>query len=273
MATRRTSSFVTEEGSPPAAPFMRSSIAENPGHRSSSTTTTKSSVLRNYSPTAKSVIGTQPHRRKKSARRISSDEFSFEDFEKSAIEEADRAALRRQVTHDKPKSFNTQSDDSASTWDSVSKDEIISSRHQSRDFSGAGTAGLRFGQTEKTSSSPEEVATPVDRTKHISSDDYFGRNMITTDEQKEEVRRLHDEYDSATAISSDSYFGRPLSPEPAEMSQEYILSKAKDVAQSIASKAPDSVSNLLDSASNFDVQSVSSYLGRTAGTIWPGSGR
>ncbi|KAK7204951.1 hypothetical protein BZA70DRAFT_278734 [Myxozyma melibiosi] len=305
MATRRllsTASSTPDNGSSPvSSPVSRST---RPSSSTTTTTTTSSSsqpksVIQHSSTAPKSIISSSTRRKKSvSAKRISTDDLSFEDIEKNAIAEADAALIRQlhnpynsnvegaaQLGALKSSGYSTPGYESP-PWVSFSEDESSETPVRAIPRSAprkAGAPSLRFGQTasslgnQSASSSSESSTAPkkAEKTTHISSDDYFGRNQPRDYERRKDLNRLHEQFDSATAISSDSYFGRP-SPDSEMADQpaaEYALAKAKDLAMDIAYRAPDAINSLIGSAPSLDVQGVKGYIGKTAGSLWPGQGR
>ncbi|KAK9390588.1 hypothetical protein V1515DRAFT_590857 [Lipomyces mesembrius] len=192
--------------------------------------------------------------KKLGVKKLSTDMPSFEEFEKSAIEEA------KQTT--KPlESRNTIDTDwlPFSTGNRVAKTDNFYTWNTESDrpsrstvVSGAAAAPrLGFGQTSSTpshlsiesgrSSTDSSASARFEHQRCISSDEYFGRNVLDSDEERRLVRRL-DDFDNAAAISSDEYFGRPEDPTSHE-SNDYV-ERAKDIALRLATNADDEIENV-----------------------------
>ncbi|KAK9330488.1 hypothetical protein V1520DRAFT_123606 [Lipomyces starkeyi] len=214
----------------------------------------------------KSQGGRRPAK-KLGVKKLSTDMPSFEEFEKSAIEEAQQTTkpLGNKNTIDTDwLPFSTGNlvtkTDNFYTWNTESDRP---SRSSSTVVGGAASAPrLGFGQTGFTpsqlssesgrSSTDSSISTRFEHQRCISSDEYFGRNALDPDQERQLVRRL-DDFDNAAAISSDDYFGRP---EEATSHDKYdYVERAKDIALRLATNADDEIEN------------VKAYIGRGASKI------
>ncbi|KAK9450686.1 uncharacterized protein V1518DRAFT_411440 [Limtongia smithiae] len=215
---------------------------------------------------------------------------SFEEIERMAVEE-DQVRRQRQEAAAALRSVKSASLDKdwrgrTSMWSSVAE-EVNSSAvwDEGYDDHYTMTLGsrspesvakpaapqLRFGQigqasrAESPGSMRSESPSRSETVTSISSDSYFGRNVPTADEERQEIKRLHD-FDNATGISSDDYFGR-TPPEPSTFetgnAQDYI-NHAKDTAYKIALSADSQLMN------------AAGYIGKRAGemssSFWRGAG-
>ncbi|KAK9324824.1 hypothetical protein V1517DRAFT_30589 [Lipomyces orientalis] len=205
--------------------------------------------------------------KKLGAKKLSTDMPSFEELEKSAIEEATQTMhpAGRQNAIDTDWMTFASEDKEAKTDDLYTWGPQINMTSR-RSSTGVGTAAgaprLSFGQAIATpsqmssesgrSSTDSSTSSRFDHQKCISSDEYFGRNLLDPDQERQLARRL-DDFDNAPAISSDEYFGRPEVPPSCE-GNDYI-ERAKDIALRLANNADDEIEN------------VKRYLGRGASKI------
>ncbi|KAK9434142.1 hypothetical protein V1505DRAFT_361449 [Lipomyces doorenjongii] len=220
----------------------------------------------------KSQGGRRPAK-KLGVKKLSTDMPSFEEFEKSAIEEAKQTTepLGTKNTIDtdwlpfSSTGNRVAQTDNFYTWNTESDRP---SRSSSTVIGGGGAGGaaavprLGFGQTSSTpsqlssesgrSSTDSSTSARFEHQRCISSDEYFGRNALDPDQERQLVRRL-DDFDNAAAISSDEYFGRP--EEPASHESNDYVERAKDIALRLATNADDEIEN------------VKAYIGRGASKI------
>ncbi|KAK9375649.1 uncharacterized protein V1513DRAFT_441522 [Lipomyces chichibuensis] len=205
--------------------------------------------------------------KKLGVKKLSTDMPSFEEFEKSAIEEA------KQTTKSSGNENTIDTDwlpfstgnrvaktDNFYTWRTESDRPSRSSPTAVR--GAAATPRLGFGQTGSTpsqlssdsgrSSTDSSTSTRFEHQRCISSDEYFGRNALDPEQERQLVRRL-DDFDNAAAISSDDYFGR-REDSTSHDSNDYV-ERAKDIALRLATNADD------------EIEHVKAYIGRGASKI------
>ncbi|KAJ8102955.1 hypothetical protein POJ06DRAFT_246161 [Lipomyces tetrasporus] len=205
--------------------------------------------------------------KKLGAKKLSTDMPSFEELEKSAMEEATQImppAGRQNVIDTDWMTFASEEKEATTgdlyTWaPQINRTNRTSSTETG---TAAGAPRLSFGQTIATpsqmssesgrSSTDSNTSTRFEHQKCISSDEYFGRNLLDPDQERQLARRL-DDFDNAPAISSDEYFGRSEVP-PSSEGNDYV-ERAKDIALRLANNADDEIEN------------VKGYIGRGASKI------
>ncbi|KAK9367197.1 hypothetical protein V1509DRAFT_627261 [Lipomyces kononenkoae] len=229
------------------------------------------SIQRNASSRESKILSQKPqggHRpaKKLGVKKLSTGMPSFEEFEKSAIQEAMQTGTPLQGksaidTDWLPFGTDSGASNSSYTWEPV-LDRSSRSGSTIVDRDAAEAPRLGFGQTHSTpsqlstdsgrSSTDSSTSMRFDNQRSISSDEYFGRNTLDPDQERECKRRL-DDFDNAPAISSDDYFGRSEDSKSYE-SNDYV-ERAKDIALRLAANADDEIEN------------VKTYIGQSANKI------
>ncbi|KAK9455482.1 hypothetical protein V1511DRAFT_497860 [Dipodascopsis uninucleata] len=254
MATRRSKSFGSREqqNSPHLdneLPAVEYHISNERNERTSDHyTTPRSSARDSYSILRKKPIQTKK-KRSSSIQRIDSSEFSFEDFERDAILEAEKRKSSG-ITESKDKSQSDHSlnpilrnttdyesskglDDPRSHF-SVKNKRIDGTEHPRLSFGQTRTSTESKSRHKNRSESIDSNRLQFDNAKSISSDQYFARKEYDPILDEVSQNRLHD-FDDATGITSDEYFGRPQNAE-SPTSSDYI-DRAKEIAYSLAVQA------------------------------------
>ncbi|KAK7204952.1 hypothetical protein BZA70DRAFT_289603 [Myxozyma melibiosi] len=231
-----------------------------------------SSALRSKNASATRRPGASVLTKKKVvAKKITTEAIDFDEAEKNAKEEAERAAtLGYNVEEERAMSTKAESPKSerAPSYSSVS-----SKADSSTDRLGLGMARLGFGMTasaasaaaadssassaKKSSTASSSASTPSGESskkfgaqKAISSDEYFGRNQFDSKAQAEARSRLQ-AFDGASGISSAAYFGRDEEAEDeagGDGNGDFadIERVARNFASKIANGAGDDLGNIKD---------------------------
>ncbi|KAK9480295.1 hypothetical protein V1514DRAFT_326003 [Lipomyces japonicus] len=202
------------------------------------------------------------------AKKVTSEVIDFDEAERLAKEEAERAAqLGYNVEEEKKKKKQTSSATIVEKPVASREASYSSISEPSVDKLGSSFTRLGFGQTA-TSAPASKSSTPVPKKlgfgaskvaepagdaqnkfgnqKSISSDEFFGRNQFDPSARAEARTRLQ-AFDGATSISSSAYFGNNEDeddvPEDDELNIERV---ARDFASKFANGAGDDLGNIKD---------------------------
>lgn len=251
-------------GRTPSPAVSNSSSNEEPARK-----ITSSSVLRSKTTTtggARRPGASVLTKKKVVAKKITTEAIDFDEAEKTAKAEAERAAtLGYDIEQERANSTKAETPKSerAQSYSSVS-----SKADSSTDRLGLGMARLGFGMTASASAPvPETTASSKKSSssssqepsgestkkfgaqKAISSDEYFGRNQFDSQAQAEARSRLQ-AFDGASGISSAAYFGRDEGEEEdadAENGDFVDIERvARNFATKIANGAGDDLGNIKD---------------------------
>ncbi|KAK9240261.1 hypothetical protein V1525DRAFT_395480 [Lipomyces kononenkoae] len=267
MAARRINKSATVDEPPSSIPPSYPDLPRD------AKPSTQPSMQRNASGRESKILSQRPQGSRRPARKVgvkklSSDMPSFEEFERSAVQEAMQtstpSASKSAIDTDWLP-FGTENG-AARSEDSYTWGPVLDRSSRSGSTSvgrGSGEAPrLGFGQTRSTtsqlstessrSSTDSSSSTRFEHQRSISSDEYFGRNTLDPDQERQSIRRL-DDFDDAPAISSDDYFGRSEDSNSYE-SNDYV-ERAKDTALRLAANADDEIEN------------VKTYIGRSVNKI------